>query len=160
MGRFQGEETMPPARTRSRVKVVSKVTQLETELAKAADRLVVLEFFSESISPCRKMQPAVAALSLEHTSAVFIRANMDLWEEIEDFLPRFNSDPGTMAPGGNPNVFIDPSKKMVMYAHVKSSDTVLQRYNVVGLPTILFLRGENRIAEVKGADMETLEKHL
>ena len=106
------------------------------------------------------MQPAVAALSLEHTSAVFIRANMDLWEvafrtfvptlarhfwrdfcvsclqEIEDFLPRFNSDPGTMAPGGNPNVFIDPSKKMVMYAHVKSSDTVLQRYNVVGLPTV------------------------
>jgi len=38
---------MPPARTRSRVKVVSKVMQLETELAKAADRLVVLEFFSE-----------------------------------------------------------------------------------------------------------------
>jgi len=50
-----------------------------------------------------------------------------------------------MAPGGNPNVFIDPSKKMVMYAHVKSSDTVLQRYNIVGLPTVIYfpsLRGD------------------
>merc|ERR1711907_918122 len=124
-------------RLRSRVKVVSKVSQLEAELQKASDRLVVLEFFSESLSPCRKMQPAIAAMSLEHTSAVFIRANMDIWEEISEFIPRFNSDPGTMHAGdGNPNVYIDPSKKLVMYAHVKSSDTVLQRYDIVGLPTV------------------------
>ena len=104
------------------------------------------------------MQEAIAALSLEHTSAVFIRANMDLWEvrkrhhakgfgvhsptlrdqEIEDLLPRFNSEPGVMHPDGNPNVYIDPSKKLVFYAHVKSSDTVLQRYNIVGLPTVLY----------------------
>merc|ERR1712216_418608 len=102
-------------RLRSRVKVVSKVAQLEAELQKASDRLVVLEFFSESISPCRKMQPAIAALSLEHTSAVFIRVNLDIWEEIEEFLPRFNSDAGTMhSDDGNPNVYIDPSKKLVM----------------------------------------------
>ena len=72
--------TAASKRPRSRVKVVSKVSQLESELQKASDRLVVLEFFSESISPCRKMQPAIAAMSLEHTSAVFIRANMDIWE--------------------------------------------------------------------------------
>merc|ERR1711924_8096 len=110
-------------RLRSRVKVVSEVSQLETELAKASDRLVVLEFFSESLAPCRKMQPAIAALSLEHTSAVFIRANLGVWEEIVEFLPRFNSNPGTMHADGNPNVYVDPSKKLVMYAHVKSSDT-------------------------------------
>merc|ERR1712216_327326 len=116
-------------RLRSRVKVVSKVAQLEAELQKASDRLVVLEFFSESLAPCRKMQPDIANMSLEHTSAVFIRANLDVWEEIEDFLPRFNSDPGQMhSNDGNPNVYIDPSKKLVMYAHVNSSDTVLQRY--------------------------------
>ena len=106
------------------------------------------------------MQPAIAAMSLEHTSAVFIRANLDIWEvsaacavhtgasqrrltqlppsqEINEFIPRFNSDPGKMhAPDGNPNVYIDPSKKLTMYAHVTSSDTVLQRYNIVGLPTV------------------------
>merc|ERR1712146_555376 len=131
------QHNMPEKRIRSRVKVVSKPSQLEAELQKASDRLVVLEFFSETISPCRKMQPAIAAMSLEHTSAVFIKANIDIWEEIEDFLPRFNCDPGQMhAKDGNPNVYIDPSKKLVMYAHVKSSDTVLQRYNVVGLPTV------------------------
>merc|ERR1711934_1145731 len=148
-------------RLRSRVKVVSKVSQLDSELQKASDRLVVLEFFSESLAPCRKMQPDIANMSLEHTSAVFIRANLDVWEEIEDFLPRFNGAPGTMhSDDGNPNVYIDPSKKLVMYAHVKSSDTILQRYNVVGLPTILLLRGDSKIAEVKGADMPALEKLL
>merc|ERR1711907_890455 len=153
--------TMPQARLRSRCKVVSKPSQLEAELQKAADRLVVLEFFSESISPFRKMQPAIAALSLEHTSAVFIRANLDIWEEIEEFIPRFNSDPGRFhADDGNPNVYIDPSKKLVMYAHVKSSDTVLQRYDVKGLPTILLLRGDSRIAEIQGADMAALELKL
>ena len=35
-------------RLRSRVKVVSKVAQLDAELQKASDRLVVLEFFSET----------------------------------------------------------------------------------------------------------------
>merc|ERR1711988_618113 len=156
-----GGEGMPEKRLRSRVKVVSKPAQLDSELEKAADRLVVLEFFSESISPCRKMQPAIAALSLEHTSAVFIRVNLDIWEEIEEFLPRFNSTPGAMhANDGNPNVYVDPSKKLVMYAHVKSSDTVLQRYNVQGLPTVLLLRADRQIAEVKGADMELLEKQL
>lgn len=34
-------------RTRSRVKVVTQVPQLDAELQKASDRLVVLEFFSE-----------------------------------------------------------------------------------------------------------------
>ena len=58
-------------------------------------------------------------------------------QEIEDLIPRFNSDQGVMHPDGNPNVYIDPSKKLVMYAHVKSSDTILQRYNIVGLPTVL-----------------------
>lgn len=58
-------------------------------------------------------------------------------QEISEFLPRFNSDPGRMhAEDGNPNVYIDPSKKLTMYAHVTSSDTVLQRYNIVGLPTV------------------------
>lgn len=152
---------MPPARLRSRCKVVSKSEQLDQELKKASDRLVVLEFYSESISPCRKMQPAIAAMSLEHTSAVFIRVNLDIWEEIDQLLPRFNSGPGRIhADDGNPNVYIDPSKKLVMYAHVTSSDTVLQRYNIQGLPTILLLRGDQRIAEVKGADMEALEKQL
>ena len=33
--------------TRSRVKVVTQVPQLDAELQKASDRLVVLEFFSE-----------------------------------------------------------------------------------------------------------------
>merc|ERR1711988_35841 len=156
-----GGEGMPEKRLRSRVKVVSKPAQLDSELEKAADRLVVLEFFSESISPCRKMQEAIASLSLEHTSAVFIRVNLDIWEEIEEFIPRFNSDPGRFhADDGNPNVYIDPSKKLVMYAHVKSSDTVLQRYDVKGLPTILLLRGEARISEIQGADMAALELKL
>jgi len=57
-------------------------------------------------------------------------------QEIEDLIPRFNSDSGVMHPDGNPNVYIDPSKKLVYYAHVKHSDTVLQRYNIVGLPTV------------------------
>merc|ERR1711939_1129104 len=132
-----GKQSMPEKRIRSRVKVVSKPMQLDSELQKAADRLVVLEFFSDNISPCRKMQEAIAALSLEHTSAVFIRVNLDIWEEIEDFIPRFNSDPGSFhGADGNPNTYIDPSKKLVMYAHVKSSDTVLQRYDVKGLPTV------------------------
>jgi len=134
---------------------------LDAELKKAADRLVVLEFFSDKISPCRKMQPEIAALSLEHTGAVFIRANLDLWEEIDEFLPRFNTDGGRFHAGdGNPNVFIDPSKKLVMYAHVKSSDTVLQRFDIKGLPTILLLRGESRISEIQGADMVALGTQL
>merc|ERR1711924_441648 len=152
---------MPEKRIRSRAKVVSKPEQLDAELKKAADRVVVLEFFSDSISPCRKIQPAMAALSLEHTSAVFVRVNLDVWEEIEEFIPRFNSDAGRIhADDGNPNTHIDPSKKLVMYAHVKSSDTVLQRFGVEGLPTILLLRGERRIAEIKGADMNELELQL
>merc|ERR1711998_617820 len=108
-----GEASMPQARLRSRCKVVSKPSQLDQELHKASDRLVVLEFFSESISPCRKMQPAIAAMSLEHTSAVFVRVNLDIWEEIEEFIPRFESGSGKFHAGdGNPNVHIDPSKKL------------------------------------------------
>ena len=45
----KGIRTMAAAskRTRSRVKVVTQVPQLDAELQKASDRLVVLEFFSE-----------------------------------------------------------------------------------------------------------------
>lgn len=42
---------MSSKRPRSRVKVVSKVAQLDAELQKASDRLVVLEFFSERCAP-------------------------------------------------------------------------------------------------------------
>ena len=120
---------MASKRTRSRVKVVTQVPQLDAELKKASDRLVVLEFFSEkcdasqtpplthktistvsnkfllrksllpaSIAPCRKMQEAIAALSLEHTSAVFVRANMDLWEvSATPSLCVENANPGVVS---------------------------------------------------------------
>eukprot|EP00658_Telonema_sp_P-2_P001950 TRINITY_DN10726_c0_g1_i4.p1 TRINITY_DN10726_c0_g1~~TRINITY_DN10726_c0_g1_i4.p1 ORF type:complete len:184 (-),score=52.47 TRINITY_DN10726_c0_g1_i4:90-641(-) len=146
---------------RSRIKVVSSCAKLQAELDKAADRLVVLEFYSQSVSPCRKIQEQLAALSLEHTAAVFLKVNLDFWEEIEDLLPRFDSNPGALHVGdGNPNTYIDPSKKLVMYAHVQNSDTVLQRYQVTGLPTFQLHRGQEKVAEVLGADLQKLDAAL
>eukprot|EP00656_Telonema_subtile_P055845 TRINITY_DN8777_c0_g1_i1.p2 TRINITY_DN8777_c0_g1~~TRINITY_DN8777_c0_g1_i1.p2 ORF type:complete len:162 (-),score=40.39 TRINITY_DN8777_c0_g1_i1:96-581(-) len=146
---------------RSRIKVISSCAKLEAELEKAADRLVVMEFFSSSVSPCRKIQDQLASLSLEHTAAVFLKINLDFWEEIEDFLPRFDANPGNVHVGdSNPNTFIDPSKKLVMYAHVKSSDTVLQRYNITGVPTFQLRRSGEMVAVVLGADMPKLDAAL
>jgi len=82
MGRIENREmaTSTNQRVRSRIKVITDCVKLETELSKAGDRLVVLEFFSSSVSPCRKIQDDIAALSLEHTGAVFLKINLDFWE--------------------------------------------------------------------------------
>jgi len=148
-------------RVRSRIKVVTSTVKLDAELAKAGDRLVILEFFSSSVSPCRKIQDALSALSLEHTGAVFLKINLDFWEEIDNLLPRFDGANGSNhVDDSNPNTFIDPSKKLVMYAHVQSSDTVLQRYDIKGAPTFKLVRSGNKVDEVLGADMRKLELAL
>merc|ERR1712086_889476 len=135
--RIEKMATSTNQRVRSRIKVITDCVKLETELSKAGDRLVVLEFFSSSVSPCRKIQDDIAALSLEHTGAVFLKINLDFWEEIDNLLPRFDACPGSNhIDDANPNTFIDPSKKLVMYAHVGSSDTILQRYDIKGIPTV------------------------
>merc|ERR1711907_93172 len=146
---------------RSRIKVVTDCVKLDAELQKAGDRLVVLEFFSTNVAPCRKIQNELAALSLEHTAAVFLKINLDFWEEIADFLPRFEGNPGALhVDDGNPNTYIDPSKKLVMYAHVQNSDTILQRYNIKGIPTFELMKSGESVARVLGGDLSKLSSEL
>jgi len=47
-----------------------------------------------------------------------------------------------------------------MYAHVGSSDTILQRYDIKGIPTFHLMRDGAKITEVLGGDLSKLKSAL
>lgn len=63
------------------VKLIGTQAELNEELSKAGDKLVVLDFFATWCGPCKRMGPIMDSISQQFKNVVFLKVDVD--ENIE-----------------------------------------------------------------------------
>ena len=73
----------PPPVAAAQMPVLSAQAELDTAMAKAGDRMLVLDFYADWCRPCRMLAPTIDKIAEEYKNrAYFYRVNIDLSPEL------------------------------------------------------------------------------
>ncbi|XP_057654315.1 thioredoxin-2-like [Diorhabda carinulata] len=61
---------------------INDKADLQTKLVEAGEKLVVIDFSASWCGPCKMISPKVEELSLEYTDVIFIKVDVDDFEDI------------------------------------------------------------------------------
>lgn len=59
------------------IKQVTNDNELNTELEKAGNKLVIVDFFATWCGPCKRINPVLEKLSEQYPNVVFLKADVD-----------------------------------------------------------------------------------